>query len=40
MHAIPAKYKAPKLSHYYSSIYSRISDAITTIVCKSISNGT
>ena len=40
MHAIPAKQRVLKLSQYYSSNYSRITDAIIGVVGKSISDGT
>ena len=40
VHNLPAKQKVPKLSRYYSSIYSRLSDAMAGAKGKSIGNGT
>ena len=40
MHTIPTKQRAPKLSHYYFRIYSKVADMIACVVGKSISNRT
>ena len=39
-YAIPIEQKAPKLSHFYTSIYLKVANTIIKAIGKSVGNGT